>query len=277
MLRQRIITGLVLAVVFASVILQNNSLWVSLLFAAVLFAATWELLALTINPGGLASGLIATGLVMLFGWSLTVIDSQLLYWQSLAGLAIWLLIAMYLPLYRYSGKWPLSGRVLLLGLGLDLLWICVHGLIYLHQHHGGWILLYVLTLVWVADTGAYFSGRKFGKHKLAPAISPGKTWEGVAGGIFANLLWMLLVYQMLGSYQLHTGLNLSLIQFLLIGLATSFISVVGDLFESILKRQAGVKDSGKLLPGHGGVLDRIDSIIAASPVFVAGLMLVDKL
>jgi phosphatidate cytidylyltransferase len=234
-------------------------------------------LALTINPGRLASGLIATGLVMLFGWSLTVIDSQLLYWQSLAGLAIWLLIAMYLPLYRYSGKWPLSGRVLLLGLGLDLLWICVHGLIYLHQHHGGWILLYLLTLVWVADTGAYFSGRKFGKHKLAPAISPGKTWEGVAGGIFANLLWMLLVYQMLGSYQLHTGLNLSLIQFLLIGLATSFISVVGDLFESILKRQAGVKDSGKLLPGHGGVLDRIDSIIAASPVFVAGLMLVDKL
>ena len=277
MLRQRIITGLVLAVVFASVILQNNSLWISLLFAAVLFAATWELLALTINPGKLASGLIATGMVMLFGWSLTVIDSQLLYWQSLAGLAIWLLIAMYLPLYRYSGKWPLSGRVLLLGLGLDLLWICVHGLIYLHQHHGGWILLYVLTLVWVADTGAYFSGRKFGKHKLAPAISPGKTWEGVAGGIFANLLWMLLVYQMLVSYQLHTGLNLSLIQFLLIGLATSFISVVGDLFESILKRQAGVKDSGKLLPGHGGVLDRIDSIIAASPVFVAGLMLVDKL
>lgn len=277
MLRQRIITGLVLAVVFAGVILQNNSLWISLLFAVVLFAATWELLALTINPGRLASGLIATGLVMLFGWSLTVIDSQLLYWQSLAGLAIWLLIAMYLPLYRYSGKWPLSGRVLLLGLGLDLLWICVHGLIYLHQHHGGWILLYLLTLVWVADTGAYFSGRKFGKHKLAPAISPGKTWEGVAGGIFANLLWMLLVYQMLGSYQLHTGLNLSLIQFLLIGLATSFISVVGDLFESILKRQAGVKDSGKLLPGHGGVLDRIDSIIAASPVFVAGLMLVDKL
>jgi phosphatidate cytidylyltransferase len=277
MLRQRIITGLVLAIVFAGVILQNNSLWISLLFAVVLFAATWELLALTINPGRLASGLIATGLVMLFGWSLTVIDSQLLYWQSLAGLAIWLLIAMYLPLYRYSGKWPLSGRVLLLGLGLDLLWICVHGLIYLHQHHGGWILLYLLTLVWVADTGAYFSGRKFGKHKLAPAISPGKTWEGVAGGIFANLLWMLLVYQMLGSYQLHTGLNLSLIQFLLIGLATSFISVVGDLFESILKRQAGVKDSGKLLPGHGGVLDRIDSIIAASPVFVAGLMLVDKL
>ncbi len=277
MLRQRIITGLVLAVVFAGVILQNNSLWISLLFAVVLFAATWELLALTINPGRLASGLIATGLVMLFGWSLTVIDSQLLYWQSLAGLAIWLLIAMYLPLYRYSGKWPLPGRVLLLGLGLDLLWICVHGLIYLHQHHGGWILLYLLTLVWVADTGAYFSGRKFGKHKLAPGISPGKTWEGVAGGIFANLLWMLLVYQMLVSYQLHTGLNLSLIQFLLIGLATSFISVVGDLFESILKRQAGVKDSGKLLPGHGGVLDRIDSIIAASPVFVAGLMLVDKL
>jgi len=277
MLRQRVITGLVLVIVFAGVILQNNSLWVSILFAVVLYVATWELLALTINPGKLASGLIAAGFVLLFGWSLTLIDSQLLFWQSLVGLALWLLIAMYLPRYRYSGKWPLSGRVLLLGLGLDLLWICIHGLIYLHQHHGGWILLYLLTLVWVADTGAYFSGRKFGRHKLAPDISPGKTWEGVAGGIVANLLWMLVVYQMLSHYQIPTGMNLSLLQFLLIGLATSFISVVGDLFESILKREAGVKDSGKLLPGHGGVLDRIDSVIAATPAFVAGLMLVEKL
>ena len=277
MLRQRVITGLVLAIVFAVVILQNNSLWVSILFAVVLYVATWELLALTINPGRLVSGLIAAGFVLLFGWSLTLVDSQLLFWQSLVGLALWLLIAMYLPRYRYSGKWSLPGRVLLLGLGLDLLWICIHGLIYLHQHHGGWILLYLLTLVWVADTGAYFSGRKFGRHKLAPDISPGKTWEGVAGGIVANLLWMLVVYQMLSHYQIPTGMNLSLLQFLLIGLATSFISVVGDLFESILKREAGVKDSGKLLPGHGGVLDRIDSVIAATPAFVAGLMLVEKL
>ena len=125
-------------------------------------------------------------------------------------------------------------------------------------------MLYLLTLVWVADIGAYFSGRKFGKHKLAPGISPGKTWEGVAGGVILNVLWMLVVFQ------IGNGWGTELWQFILIGLVTSMISVVGDLYESILKREAAVKDSGKLLPGHGGVLDRIDSVIAATPIFIAG-------
>ena len=126
-------------------------------------------------------------------------------------------------------------------------------------------MLYLLTLVWVADIGAYFCGRRFGKHKLAPGISPSKTWEGVFGGIGCNLIWILIVYQ------LSDGWGLTLWQFILIGLATSAISVVGDLYESVLKREAGAKDSGTLLPGHGGVLDRIDGVIAAAPVFVSGL------
>ena len=154
-----------------------------------------------------------------------------------------------------------------LGIGLDLLWICVHGLVYLQEAYGGGLLLYLFSLVWIADIGAYFSGRKFGKHKLAPAISPGKTWEGVIGGLLANLVWIV------GVYQLSSGWDLGFAQFLIISLATSLISVVGDLFESILKREAGVKDSGKLLPGHGGVMDRIDSVIAAAPVFVAGIFI----
>ncbi|MGB5329110.1 MAG: phosphatidate cytidylyltransferase, partial [Gammaproteobacteria bacterium] len=104
-------------------------------------------------------------------------------------------------------------------------------------------------------------------HKLAPSISPGKTWEGVIGGLLANLVWIV------GVYQLSSGWDLGFAQFLIISLATSLISVVGDLFESILKREAGVKDSGKLLPGHGGVMDRIDSVIAAAPVFVAGIFI----
>jgi phosphatidate cytidylyltransferase len=133
------------------------------------------------------------------------------------------------------------------------------------------MLMYLLTLVWLADIGAYFSGRKFGRRKLAPTISPGKTWEGVYGGVGANLVWMLLIYW------LTDGFEIGLSQFLLIGVATVLISVVGDLFESILKREAGVKDSGKLLPGHGGILDRIDSMIAASPVFVSGLLLAGSL
>ena len=117
----------------------------------------------------------------------------------------------------------------------------------------------------MADIGAYFSGRRFGKNKLAPAISPGKTREGVAGGLLANLCWMLIVFFLVDGW----GIDLPL--FIAIGCATVVISVVGDLAISVLKREAGVKDSSSLLPGHGGVLDRIDSVIAASPIFVTGL------
>ena len=169
--------------------------------------------------------------------------------------------------YRHHGNWPLLARVLVLGLGLDLLWICAHCLVYLHYVYGGWTLLFLFTLVWIVDIGAYFSGRRFGKHQLAPTISPKKTWEGVYGGIAATLIWMLLVYTLVDGWQL------GLAHYLLIGLATVLVSIVGDLFESVLKREAGVKDSGHLLPGHGGVLDRIDSVVAAAPIFVAGLML----
>ena len=182
---------------------------------------------------------------------------------------LWIGIFIYMLVYRFSGNWGLLAREFYFLLGIVLLWICVNDLVFILKHfeQGGWILLYLLTLVWIADVGAYFSGRKFGKNKLAPGISPGKTWEGVAGGLVFNMVWMLFVYS------LTEGWGMSIVWFVGIGLATSAISVVGDLFESILKREAGVKDSGKLLPGHGGVLDRIDSVIAAAPVFVSGLFL----
>jgi phosphatidate cytidylyltransferase len=266
-LKQRIITGIILAVVVIGTILFADTFWTSILFAAVLFAATRELLALTFRVAYLPAVLVSALFVMLFWWSLALVNPLLIYWQSLAGLALWILISFALLAYRYNGNWSLLPRVLMLGIGLDLLWICVHDLVYLHAAYGGELLLYLFSLVWIADSGAYFSGRRFGKHKLAPSISPGKTWEGLVGGLLANLVWIVVVYQF-GS-----GWNLGFAQFLIISLVTSLISVVGDLFESILKREAGVKDSGKLLPGHGGVLDRIDSVIAAAPVFVAGIFI----
>jgi len=270
-LKQRIITGIVLAVIVIGTILIPNTLWVSILFAGMLFAATQELLRLTIKPPTLPAALASGLFVMLFWWSLGLINPILIYWQSLAGLALWILITFGLIFYRHNGNLPLLARILILALGLDLLWICLHGLIYLHYVYGGEMLLYLFSLVWIADIGAYFSGRRFGKRKLAAAISPGKTWEGFFGGQLANLLWITCIYQ------LSSGWGLSLFQFLLISVATSLVSVVGDLFESVLKREAGVKDSGKLLPGHGGVLDRIDSVIAASPVFVAGIFVAGSL
>ncbi len=267
MLRQRIITAAVLGVVFIGGILLDHAGVLTILFAAVLALAARELVLLCLPQRTMPALVIAIGFAVLFWWSTAHIDQQWIYWQGLAGAAAWLLILCLLPLYRHHGRWPLLWRVLLLGIGLDLLWICVHGLVYLQRQFepGEWILLYLLTLVWVADIGAYFSGRRFGKNKLAPTISPGKTREGVAGGLIANLSWMSLVFYLVDGW----GIDLPM--FIAIGCATVVISVVGDLSISILKREAGVKDSGKLLPGHGGVLDRIDSVIAASPIFVSGL------
>ncbi|MDC1286312.1 phosphatidate cytidylyltransferase [Gammaproteobacteria bacterium] len=271
MLKQRIITAIILAIVVVGSVLQADTLWTRILLAAFLFAATRELILLTLRTTSLVTVFAASLYVALYWWSGSGITAGLVYWQSLAGVLLWVMITFGLCFYRHSGNWPLLGRVVLLVVSLDLLWICVHGLVYLHAIYGGEMLLYLLSLVWVADIGAYFSGRRFGRNKLAPAISPGKTREGVIGGVVANFLWMLLVYQLSG------GWGIALLPFLLIGFATSLISVAGDLFESVLKREAGVKDSGKLLPGHGGVLDRVDSLIAAAPIYVSGVIFAGQL
>ena len=267
MLKQRVITALALAIVFVGSILVADHRWVVALFTLALFAASYELLMLTIKPGLSVSVVLAMIVAALFWVSSEFSGIRVNFYQSFAGLLLWLAILVFLLRYRFSGQWSLAVRVFQFFLGTALLWICVHGLVFMHQHfeQGGWILLYLLTLVWVADIGAYFSGRQFGRHKLAPGISPGKTWEGVAGGIILNISWMLIVFQ------ISNGWEIPLWQFLLIGIATSIISIVGDLYESMLKREASVKDSSKLLPGHGGVLDRIDSIIAAAPIFVVAL------
>jgi phosphatidate cytidylyltransferase len=121
-----------------------------------------------------------------------------------------------------------------------------------------------MALVWVADISAYFVGRAFGRHKLAPAISPGKTWEGASGAILGGLLYVFLLRQ----YG-NLPLTLSVAAIVPVTAVLVAISIIGDLFESMIKRQAGVKDSSQLLPGHGGVLDRIDSLTSTLPLVVA--------
>ncbi|NNE63871.1 MAG: phosphatidate cytidylyltransferase, partial [Gammaproteobacteria bacterium] len=264
MLKQRIITACILAIVFIGTILFASHDWVRIMFAIFLGVSFYELSELTIKPGKTGSVVIGVcSATALWFWGASL-ETEVIKFQSLAGALLWLGTAMFFFVYRFSGQWSITIRSLFFLIGVSMLWICITSLIYLHGHtpNGGWVVLYLMTLVWIADIGAYFSGRRFGKNKLAPGISPGKTWEGVIGGLAVNILWMLLIYSQTAL------LNVSLTWFIAIGLATSAISVVGDLFESILKREAGVKDSGKILPGHGGVLDRFDSIIAAAPVFL---------
>lgn len=127
---------------------------------------------------------------------------------------------------------------------------------------GAFWLLYVLVLVWATDSGAYFAGRAFGKHKLAPKVSPGKTIEGLLGGVILSLLISVIVY--LSNY-----FTISLYNLMVSSIFAILVSVLGDLTESMFKREANIKDSGHLIPGHGGILDRIDSLTAAIPVFAA--------
>ncbi len=258
MLRQRILTAA----------------WLAPLMLAGLFGLS----------GG-AFALFTGGIVLLAGWEWTNLagveerDNRLLLVGALAGLMavmwaggaalaawpLWLAAAGWLAnLYwvsRYPERrvqWQSTPRRLAMGLWVLLpAWV---GLNVLRDSGAVW-LLFVLLLVWCADIGAYFAGRAFGKRKLAPRVSPGKSWEGVGGGMAAAALLAVCyaIWQGLGA-----GGGLILVA---AALAVTLASVVGDLLESMLKRHRGIKDSSHLLPGHGGVLDRIDSLTAALPLF----------
>ena len=137
-------------------------------------------------------------------------------------------------------------------------------LVYVRQQtNGAWLVLLLMLIVALADSGGYFAGRRFGKHKLAQAVSPGKTWEGFAGGLLANCVLALILSQIL---------NTNLLLMLVLIIPTSLVSVLGDLLESMVKRHAGAKDSGSILPGHGGILDRVDGITAGAPIFALALL-----
>jgi phosphatidate cytidylyltransferase len=267
MIKQRILTAIPLAIIVLGTIVYLDSRYVSYLFALIMFVSMIELASLVGIHNKILQWVMGIGMLAMFFLLLPQMGIRALLYHSYLGLILWVAILFAMTQYRFSGNWSAATRLLIGVLSALLLWICVNGLMFIHTHfaQGGWLLMYLLSLVWVADIGAYFSGKQFGKHKLAPGISPGKTWEGVIGGLLLNVLWISLVFQ------LSDGWGLAYLWFLILGLVTAALSVVGDLYESILKREAGVKDSGRILPGHGGILDRIDSVIAATPVYLAGL------
>lgn len=268
MLKQRILSALILVpLVVFGVLFMNQSAFAVLVALAMLLAA-WEWSALIPLQGKPArfSYLVLTAAVTAVAWyfaqSEAFVDSLL--WVAMAW---WLFVLFWITrpdLGRGVNTMPVVGKAVL-GLGvLTSTWVA---LVVLHSRpdQGAHWVLYVLALVWVADSGAFFAGKAFGRNKLAPAVSPGKTWEGVFGALIACALFAF-------GYARFIGLKGALFSsFILLCLVTVLFSIAGDLLESLLKRQRGVKDSGALIPGHGGMLDRIDSLLAAAPVFLFGL------
>ena len=207
--------------------------------------------------------------VTVIAWALKQYAADYTLWVIYIAVMWWFSISYYLKFAK--PKSPTSGlRPDKLLVAFIVLPAAALSMEKVHSMHVGidwqgpaW-LFYALSLVWVADIGAYFSGKKFGKNKLAPDISPGKTKEGLYGALLATSL-----YTLLASYYFELT-NERAIILVLLSVILTFISVSGDLYFSFLKREAGLKDSGNILPGHGGILDRVDSVLAAMPVFVVG-------
>ena len=273
MLKQRIITALVLVAILLAALFAASPEPFTWLLLVLIGAAGWEWGRL--NGAGRAS-LALGGVLALIGaatwWAGWGRSPPLFVWWL--ALLVWVLGGAW-ALRGGAAGWPVLPRVLRWALGLVLLWTAWLALVHARTMGINFILS-VFCLVWAADIAAYFGGRAFGRRKLAPAISPGKSWEGVWSGMLGALLlaafWLVLDRSFaLDSASLYTQLlhRLGLAGLALVVVFLCALSVVGDLFESLVKRAAGAKDSSALLPGHGGVLDRVDALLPVFPIALA--------
>ena len=260
MLKQRVITALVIApIALALVFFAPDYVFAAAMLLMALVGA-WEWSALAGRPDKNSRSLLVVLFAVLAaaGWllqqSFTYPQGLMLY--CLLALVWWLFSLVWIAVLR--SEFPRLVKVLC---GVLILLPSLAAVVAVRAV-SPWYLLVLLLLTTSADIGAYFTGRAFGKHKLAPLVSPGKTWEGVVGGVAA-----VIVVAAVASHWLPG----SPLPFILICIGVALLSVVGDLSESLFKRQAGLKDSGTLFPGHGGVLDRVDSLTAAAPLYWLGL------
>ena len=273
--RTRVIAALVMAPFAIGAILLLPTSWLVMLAALVFLVGLWEWFKLAEIDDTLQRTvlLIANLLLMvLLVWaSRGSTDLVPLRLMALVGAGWWLLALLWLRFFHFASDHETWARVFKLAAGTLAVvpaW-CALGLIHSSQPNGHIWLFVALAIVWAADSGAYFAGRHFGGRwfagrKLAPRISPNKTLEGLLGGLAAGMLVAAV-----GALLAGAGMA-QLPGVLLVAIFTVLFSVVGDLFESLLKRHVGAKDSGDVIPGHGGVLDRIDGVLAALPIFVLG-------
>lgn len=271
-MKERIITGSIMALVALLAIrfLPSGVFQFVLLVISLIGVLEWKkMLPVSVRLPYLMCNTVLLVIAYLFLFTNT---PSLLLIVSAVAACVWLIVPLLLFLQiRSPQKWLVSKEVTMVLSTIMLLGFYI-SLSMLHELPGGYgygFVLYVIGLVALADSGAYFVGRKLGKNKLAPAISPGKTIEGAAGGIVIAMIFSLIVVSCL-----PTSFNgWQKIAFILISLIAAMLSIAGDLYESLIKRHAGVKDSGNLFPGHGGVLDRIDGLIAGATFFTFGFYL----
>lgn len=269
MLKKRVLTALLLLPLVMVLIFMASASWFLLLLALVLLGGSREYSRLA----GVSSYPTGYLLVLVQATILAVLVLYKDHWSINISLYLsaccitWLLLFIRLPLYRPDMQVDNTYRVVSLFTAIASIttgwfalgWIRV-------QPDGSWLILLLLLIVWAADTGAYFSGRAFGKKKLAPHISPGKTRAGLYGGLIAAPVIALLAAKLMPVEAFEP------FRLVLLSMVTALVSVGGDLMISLHKRTSGHKDSGSLLPGHGGILDRIDSLLAAAPFFALGLL-----
>lgn len=277
MTRTRVIAALVMAPLAIAAVLLLPTPWMVALAAVVVLGGLWEWLRLAGVDDGLArSTLLVANLLLILAlvWA-SASDPNgsmvLLKLFCVAAVIGWLLVAIWLRHPQFASAPDARSRMIKLTAGTLVMvpaW-CALGLIHAGEPNGHRWLLLALAIVWAADTGAYFAGRRFGgklfkERRLAPRISPNKTIEGLLGGLLLAVVVGVVFAPLAGA----AASQLPAVA--LVALLAAGFSVLGDLFESLLKRHAGVKDSGNVIPGHGGLLDRLDGVLAALPVFAVG-------
>lgn len=293
MLLQRIITASILAVLISLAVFLLPADYFSLLLAIITLIGAWEWLNLMGIDSSLSKGLFFLGLIVpmlgIHFWTqfLQIIFllveklnlglpdvryySGILEWLVIPPIIFWILAMVLirkLPSTLLKLEMRMRYKALIGWFVLLMAWMFLSRL---RTLYGTEITMYLLVLIWVADIAAYFTGKKWGKTKLAPEISPGKTVEGMYGAIVSAVFCGIVLDLIFTVYNSNIIIASD---FIFLSVITVLVSIYGDLFFSLVKRQRGVKDSGSLLPGHGGVLDRIDSLIAATPIFYGGIYLI---
>jgi phosphatidate cytidylyltransferase len=278
MTRTRVLAALVMAPLAILAILFLPTPWMAALAAAMFLVGLWEWLKLAEIDDTLSRTvllLLNLALMVVLTWasrSSSGFSPVLFQIVALVGAAWWLAALLWLRFYTFASDHQTWARLFKLAAGTLAIVPAWCALCLIHSDNFASLdsmrehlwLLTALAIVWAADSGAYFAGRTLGKHKLAPRISPNKTVEGLLGGLVAGVVVGLLGGWLAGV-ETHRVAALAAVS-----VATVLVSVVGDLFESLLKRHVGAKDSGNVIPGHGGILDRIDGVVAALPVFLIG-------